>query len=111
MEPKCSYSLQCPAATVYILLCIQRLLSFLLMGRVNSNRKTAEALRKTIRQLESDPTVDSTDPAFVQLKCTLLQRLIDYETDTAEALAHIHLVEPIETDSPEPVEIPKPANF
>ena len=63
------------------------------MGRITSNRKTAEALRKTLQQLESDPTVDSQDPVFVNLKCLLLQCIIDKEVDTAETQGSIHLVE------------------
>ena len=67
------------------------------MGRITSNRKTAEALRKTLQQLESDPSVDPSDPAFVNLKCGVLQRVMDLELDTAETQASIHLVE-----SPQP---------
>jgi hypothetical protein len=89
---------------------------FLLMGDVNSNRKTAEAFRKTLQQLESDPTVDSTDPAFVHLKCALLQRMNDYPNDPAETRARIHLVdspeaESPEAESPELAEMSKPDNF
>ena len=72
------------------------------MGSVISNRKTAEALRKTLQHLESDPTVDSSDPAFVNLKCYLLQRVLELEHDTAETQASIHLVESSET-KPDPV--------
>ena len=72
------------------------------MGSIISNRKTAEALRKTLQHLESDPTVDSSDPAFVNLKCYLLQRVLELEHDTAETQASIHLVESSETE-PDPV--------
>jgi len=71
---------------------------FLLMGGVISNRKTAEALRKTLQHLESDPSVDSTDPAFVNLKCYLLQRVLELDLDTAETQASIHIVESPETE-------------
>jgi hypothetical protein len=67
------------------------------MGRVKSNRKIAEALLKTLKHLESDPTVDTRDPAFMQLKCTLLQRLMSLELDTAQFQSSLHLVE-----SPDP---------
>ena len=63
------------------------------MGRVTSNRKLAEALLKTLKQLEADPTVDSEDPAFIHLKANVLQRLLSLEVDTAEIQASIHLVE------------------
>ena len=72
------------------------------MGSVISNRKTAEALRKTLQHLESDPTVDSSDPAFVNLKCYLLQRVLELEYETAETQASIHLVESSGTESSEP---------
>jgi len=72
------------------------------MGSVISNRKTAEALRKTLQHLESDPSVDSTDPAFVNLKCYLLQRVLELEHDTAETQASIHLVELSTTNPGEP---------
>jgi hypothetical protein len=63
------------------------------MGRVQSNRKIAEALLKTLKHLESDPTVDAHDPAFIQLKCTLIQRLMSLEVNTAEIRSPLHLVE------------------
>lgn len=77
---------------------------FLLMRRVISNRKTAEALRKTLQHLESDPTVDSHDPAFVQLKLALLLRLMECEIGVAETLASIHLVESLEPEPTEPTQ-------
>ena len=63
------------------------------MGSPSSNRRIAEALLKTLRHLEADTSVDPQDPAFIQLKCTLLQRLLDLEIDTAEVRSSIHLVE------------------
>ena len=63
------------------------------MGRLISNHKTAEALRKTLKQLEADTSVDPHDPAFLSLKCALLQRIMEFERDTAETRASIHLVE------------------
>jgi hypothetical protein len=69
------------------------------MGRVTSNRKLAEALLKTLRQLEADPTVDSDDPAFIHLKANILQRLLSLEVDTAEIQASIHLVESPEAEA------------
>ena len=67
------------------------------MGRITSNHKTAEVLRKTLQHLESDPTIDSQDPAFVALKCYLLQRLLELEQNTAQTKASIHLVESVDT--------------
>lgn len=51
---------------------------------------------------ESDPTVDSRDPPFVNLKCLLLQRMLEIEQDTAERGASIHLVESPEAEPTEP---------
>jgi len=78
---------------------------FPLMGSVISNRKTAEALRKTLQHLESDPSVDSQDPAFVNLKCYLLQRMLELDYETAETQASIHLVESTETETSEPAPV------
>ena len=61
-----------------------------------SNRRTADVLRKTIRELESDPTVDRRDPAFVNLKCTLLQRILELENDKAHAEAVMPVVDATE---------------
>jgi hypothetical protein len=90
---------------------ILRIDGFLLMGRINSNRRTAEALRKTLQQLESDPTVDLTAPAFVHLKCAMLQRIMDSEVDTAETRARIHLVDSPQAEPPELAEKIKVANL
>jgi hypothetical protein len=54
------------------------------MSRIVSRRETAEALRKTLRHLESDPSIDSRDPAFLNLKHVLLDRITDCEMKTAE---------------------------
>jgi len=62
------------------------------MGRQTSFRKTADILRKTIQQLEADPTIDTQGTAFVDLKCNLLNRIIELETDKARAESVIHLV-------------------
>jgi len=75
------------------------------MGSVISNRKTAEALRKTLQHLESDPSVDSQDPAFVNLKCYLLQRMLELDYETAETQASIHLVGSTETETSEPAPV------
>ena len=63
------------------------------MGQASSSRKTASVLRKTIEQLEADPTVDAQDPAFISLKCSLLARILELESSRAHAEAIIHLVE------------------
>jgi hypothetical protein len=63
------------------------------MGRVSPNRKTAEALRRTIQQLEADPVIDTRDPAFISLKCALLTRILELEDKKAHVEAVIHLVE------------------
>ena len=62
------------------------------MGR-HTLRKTADVLRKTIEQLEADPTVDTNSAAFVDLKCALLNRILELETGKARAEAVIHLVD------------------
>ena len=72
------------------------------MGRSSSNRRTANVLRKTIKDLESDPTIDPRDPAFVNLKCTLLQRILQLENDKAHAEAVIHLIDPAEEQAQKP---------
>lgn len=71
------------------------------MGRISSNRKTADVLRKTIRDLESDPTIDTNDVSFVNLKCSLLQRILQLENDKAHAEAVIHLIESGAKDQPQ----------
>jgi|KBSMisStaDraftv2_1062788.scaffolds.fasta_scaffold01015_17 hypothetical protein len=63
------------------------------MGRQTPYRRTAEVLRKTIQQLENDPTVDTQGAAFVDLKCSLLSRIIELETGKARAESVIHLVD------------------
>ncbi|WP_162601621.1 hypothetical protein [Occallatibacter savannae] len=68
------------------------------MGRQTPYRKTADVLRRTIQQLEDDPTIDTHGAAFVDLKCNLLNRIIELETDKARAESVIHLVN---SDNPE----------
>lgn len=62
------------------------------MGRQTPYRKTADVLRRTIQQLEDDPTIDTHGAAFVDLKCNLLNRIIELETGKARAESVIHLV-------------------
>lgn len=62
------------------------------MGRQTPYRKTADVLRKTIQQLEEDPTIDTHGAAFVDLKCNLLNRILELETGKARAESVIHLV-------------------
>ena len=62
------------------------------MGRQAPFRKTADVLRKTIQQLEDDPTIDTQGSAFVDLKCSLLNRIIELEMGKARAESVIHLV-------------------
>ena len=62
------------------------------MGRQTPFRKTADVLRKTIQQLEDDPTIDTQCAAFVELKCALLNRILELETGKARAESVIHLV-------------------
>lgn len=72
------------------------------MGRPTPYRKTAEVLRKTIQQLEDDPTIDTQGSAFVDLKCSLLNRIIELETDKARSESVIHLVDAREQDQSKP---------
>lgn len=69
------------------------------MGQAASSRKTADVLRKTIEQLEADPTVDAQDPAFISLKCSLLARILELESNKAHLEAVIHLVEASHAES------------
>lgn len=71
------------------------------MGRVSSHRKTAAVLRKTLAELEADPTIDTQDPAFINLKCTLLNRILELETGKARVEAVIHLVDAVEAEASE----------
>jgi hypothetical protein len=63
------------------------------MGRLKTNRALAEGVLKTIQRLEDDPNVDPEEPAFIQLKCNVVKRLLSLELDTAEIQSSIHLVE------------------
>lgn len=63
------------------------------MSRISTNRSLAEGILKTIQRLESDPEVDLQEPAFINLKCTLVKRLTGLEVDSAEIQARIQLVE------------------
>lgn len=72
------------------------------MGQASLSRKTADVLRKTLEQLEADPTVDTQDPAFVSLKCSLLARILELENQKAHVEAVIHLVESSEEDGTQP---------
>jgi len=63
------------------------------MGRQTPFRRTADVLRKTIQQLEHDPTIDTKGPAFVDLKCNLLHRILELEEGKARAESVIHLVD------------------
>jgi hypothetical protein len=63
------------------------------MGRQTPYRKTADVLRKTLQQLEADPTVDTQGAAYIDLKCNLLNRILELETDKARAESVIHLVD------------------
>jgi hypothetical protein len=62
------------------------------MGRQTPYRKTADVLRRTLQQLEDDPTIDTHGAAFVDLKCNLLNRILELETGKARAESVIHLV-------------------
>ena len=80
------------------------------MGRRKSNRHIAAALLKTIKRLEADTSVDQQDPAFIQLKCNLIQRLMSLEVDTAEIEASIHLLGSSEQNPADPSEPAIPAD-
>jgi hypothetical protein len=56
-------------------------------------RRSADVLRRTLEQLEADPTVDTQTTAFVDLKCTLLSRILELETGKARSESVIHLVD------------------
>jgi hypothetical protein len=65
----------------------------------------AEALRRTLQQLEEDPTLNPGDPAFVNLKCAVLLRIAELE-DMADMPTYIQAIDPPEPDPVEPVGIP-----
>lgn len=77
------------------------------MGRQTPYRKTADVLRRTIQQLEDDPTIDTHGAAFVDLKCNLLNRIIELETGKARAESVIHLVN---SEDPEEAKADKEQN-
>lgn len=70
------------------------------MGRQASYRNTADVLRKTLQQLEHDPTIDTEATAFVDLKCNLLNRILELEEGKARAESVIHLVDSREDSKP-----------
>ena len=87
-------------ATGYLAKCIHSLnvysasfAGFLLMGHGVSNRYLAAGLLKTLRRLESDLSIDHDDPAFIHLKCSLLERILHVEAAIAESHVAIHPVE------------------
>jgi hypothetical protein len=71
------------------------------MGRQTPYRRTADVLRKTLEQLEADPTVDTGGAAYIDLKCNLLNRILELETGKARAESVIHLVD---SENPAPTE-------
>lgn len=70
-----------------------------LKSRPTQQKRLARVLSKTLKDLEAKAETDPNDPAFIQLKSHLVQRIIQLETDSTRARAVIHLVE-------EPVEEP-----
>ena len=65
-------------------------------SRPSQQKRLAAVLGKTLRELEAKAETDPDDPAFIQLKSHLVQRIIQLEADSTRARASIHLV-----DSPE----------
>jgi hypothetical protein len=59
------------------------------MRRTSSTPKTAGVLRKTLSQLEADPTVDAQDPDLSISKCNLLQRILDLESEKVSLTASL----------------------
>lgn len=76
------------------------------MGRQTPFRRTADVLRKTILQLENDPTIDTQGSAFADLKCNLLHRILELEEGKARAESVIHLVDSQEHISTEAESVP-----
>lgn len=62
-------------------------------SRPSQQKRLAAVLGKTLRELEAKEETDANDPAFVQLKSHLVQRIIQLETDAARARAIIHIVD------------------
>ena len=73
-------------------------------SRPSQQKRLAAVLGKTLKELEAKEGTDPNDPAFVQLKSHLVQRIIQLETDAARARATIHIV-----DAPESTEKPAEA--
>ena len=63
------------------------------MGSITSSRVIAEAILRTLQRLEADPSVDACDPAFIQLKCTLIHRMLRLQGNAAEFESSIRLPE------------------
>jgi hypothetical protein len=57
------------------------------MSCLTTKRALAEGVFKTIQRLDSDPDVDLQSPAYINLKCSLVQRLLRLEVDMAERIA------------------------
>ena len=94
----------------YVCQAFLSLFGFLLMGRITTNRALAEGILKTIQRLETDPNVDPQEPAFIQLKCALVHRLLSLEVDSAEIQSRIHLVECPAKEHDEPVQAREKCN-
>ncbi len=62
-------------------------------SRPQQQKRLAAVLRKTLNDLEAKTDTDSSDPAFIQLKSQLVQRIILLEADSTRARAIIHLVD------------------
>lgn len=66
-------------------------------SRPSQQKRLAAVLGKTLKELESKSETDPNDPAFIQLKSQVVQRIIQLEVDSTRACASIHLVEAPET--------------
>jgi hypothetical protein len=63
------------------------------MGRTIANRHLDEALRRTLQRLEGDFSLDLQDPAFIELKRWLLQRVMTLEDNGTEAQSKMKWVQ------------------
>ena len=60
------------------------------MGRPQQQKRLAAVLAKTLKDLEAKADTDPSDPAFVQLKSQIIQRIIQLQADSTRARSVIH---------------------
>ena len=79
------------------------------MARPQQQKRLAAVLRKTLKDVEAKSETDASDPAFIQLKSQLLQRIIQLDEQSTRARAVIHLVDTPEEAAEAPAASDSPA--